>query len=195
MTWIRSQDPHKHWRRDPNLQCFLIGCFLYLHFKCYLLSLIHHPENSPVSPSFPWLYEGVPTPTSLPSISLYWGTEPSPGPRASLLLMSNKSILYHKCIQSHRSLQVSSLVCGPVPGSWGGGGEETVSWPVDTVAPSMGLQTPLSSLSTFSKSLIWDSELSPKAESIPLCILRLWQSLSGNSYTRHLLASISRHQQ
>ena len=53
-------------------------------------------------------------------------------------------------------LHMYSLVGGPIPRSSRG------VWPVDTVAPSMGLHcTPLSSFSPFSISSIWDPELSP----------------------------------
>jgi hypothetical protein len=68
--------------------------------------------------------------------------------------MSNKAIFCHICGQRHRLLHVYTLVGGPVPGSSGG------VWPVDTVAPSMGLQTPSApSVPSPSPSLI--SELSP----------------------------------
>jgi hypothetical protein len=48
--------------------------------------------------------------------------------------MSNKAILCHMCSWSHGSLHVYYLVGGPVPRS------SRAVWPVDTVAPPMGLQ-------------------------------------------------------
>jgi hypothetical protein len=113
--------------------------FLYLHFKCFPLS--RSPlQKSPIPSPLP-LWECFPTlplPSSHPGIPLHWGIE-HPQARGPLLpLMFNKAILCHICGQHHGSLHVYSLVGGPVPGSSEGGGV----WPVDTVAPSMELQTP-----------------------------------------------------
>ena len=103
--------------------------------------------------------------------------------------MSNKTMLCHICGQSHGSLHEYSLVGGPVPESSQG------IWPVDTVAPSMGLQTPSA-----------PSVLSPTppsgtpclvqwlAASIHLCICQtladpLQRHLYQAPVSKHLLAS------
>jgi hypothetical protein len=62
--------------------CFLsfflfIGYFLYLHFKCYPVFRFPPSLTHPITSSLPLLLWGCsstypPTPTSLPSISLYW---------------------------------------------------------------------------------------------------------------------------
>jgi hypothetical protein len=100
-----------------------------------------HSRNLLSNPPSPCLYEGVPPstyplPPFCPVIPLHWSIE-SPQAQGPLLpLMSNKSILCHICSRSHGSLHVYSLVGGPIPGSSGG------MWPLVTVAPHMGLQTP-----------------------------------------------------
>ena len=55
---------------------FLIEYFLYLHFKCYPLSLVPFPGNPlshPTSPASMRVYLHPPTPTSPPSVLLHWG--------------------------------------------------------------------------------------------------------------------------
>jgi hypothetical protein len=59
---------------------FFLGYFLFLHFKCYPLSLFSpSPGNPPSHPLPPppllWGFSSThpPTPTSLPSIPLHWG--------------------------------------------------------------------------------------------------------------------------
>jgi hypothetical protein len=74
--------------------------------------------------------------SSHPGIPLHWGIEHPQAQGPLLSLMSNKAILCHICGQHCELLHVYSLVSGPVPRSSGG------IWPVDTVAPSMGLQIP-----------------------------------------------------
>jgi hypothetical protein len=113
---------------------FFIRYFLYLHFKCYLLSWFPlqkpvSPPLFPCSPTHPLLLPG-------PGIPLYWGLEPSQDQGPLLPLMINKAILCYICSWSHGSLHVYSLVGGLVPGSSGG------HWLVHIVVPSMGLQTP-----------------------------------------------------
>jgi hypothetical protein len=103
-----------------------IGYFLYLHFKCYLLS--RSPLWKPPIPSpSPCLYEGAPPSIhpllpSSPDIPLHWGIEPPQAQGPFLPLMSNKSILCHICSWSHGSLHVHYWVGGPVSGSSGVGG-------------------------------------------------------------------------
>jgi hypothetical protein len=109
--------------------------FLYLHFKCFSLSRSPLRNSSILSPSL-CLYEGAPS--SLPGIPLHWGMEHPQVQEPLLPLISNKAILCHICSQSCGFLHVYSLVGDPVPGS----SELQGFWPVDTVAPSMGLQTP-----------------------------------------------------
>jgi hypothetical protein len=109
----------------PPCQAF-IGYFIYLHFKCFPLSrspLWKCPIPSP-SPCF---YEGAPPHippllSTCPDIPLHWGIEPSQDQGPPLPLMSNKAVLCRICGQSHGSLHVYYLVCGPVPGSSGRGG-------------------------------------------------------------------------
>jgi hypothetical protein len=60
------------------LFCFLIGYFLYLHFKCYPLSLfpcLLETHDHILLPLFLWgcSSDHPSTPISLPSISLHWG--------------------------------------------------------------------------------------------------------------------------
>jgi hypothetical protein len=60
---------------------FFIGCFVYLHFKCYPPS--QFPLPKPPIPALPLCHsEGIPSPTQplppyLLSISLHWGIKPS----------------------------------------------------------------------------------------------------------------------
>jgi hypothetical protein len=142
-------------------------------------------------PSLPCLYEGAPPPThplpsSHPSIPLHWGIKHPQDQRPLLPLLSNKAILCHICCQPHRSLHVNSLVGGPVPGS------SREVWPVDTVAPSMGLQTssapsvpsptPPSGIPTFS--------LMAGCEHLPLYL-----SVSGRASLRRQTYQASQHPQ
>ena len=102
------------------------------------------PSEPPIpSPSL-CLYEGDPPPThpllpSRPGIPLHWGIEHPQVQGPFLPLTYNKAILCHICGQRHGSLRVYSLVGGSVPWElWGVG---VGVWSVDTVAPSVGLQT------------------------------------------------------
>ena len=92
----------------------------------------------PILPS-PQFYEGAYPPTHpphCPSISLYWGREPSQNQDAPLPLMPDKAILCYICSWSHGSLSIYSLVGGLILGSSGVGG-----CLVDIVVLPMGLQT------------------------------------------------------
>jgi hypothetical protein len=103
------------------------------------------PFRKPLShPCSPCLYKGSslpPTHSHLPALAFpYIGdTEHLQAQAPVLPLMSNKAILCWICSQCHGYLHVDSLVGGPVPRSSGGG---VGVWPVDSVVPSMELQTP-----------------------------------------------------
>jgi hypothetical protein len=107
-----------------------IGCFIYLHFKCY--SPFWFPLwKTPTAPPLSCFYEGSPPPTyppthplllHCPSIPLHWGIKPSQDQGPPLQLMPDKAILCYVCNCSHGSLHVYSLVGGLVPGSSGGSG-------------------------------------------------------------------------
>jgi hypothetical protein len=108
----------------------------YLHLKCYALSRTPLQKPPMPSPPLPVSMKVLPNPPihSCPGIPLYWGIEPHQTQELLLPLVSNKAILCHISSWSHGSLHIYSLVGGPVPRSSGG------FWPVDTVAPPMGLQ-------------------------------------------------------
>ena len=115
----------------------LVILFTFQMLPSFQVSPSEHPIPSP----HPCLCESAPPPThplppSHPGIPLHWGIEPPQAQGPLLPLMSNKAILCHICGRSHGSLHVYSLVGGSVPRSSQG------VWPVDTVAPFMGLQTP-----------------------------------------------------
>jgi hypothetical protein len=130
---------------------FFIEYFLYLHFKCFPLS--RSPLQNPYPSPPPLLLWECPLLFFCPHISLHWNIEQPQAQGPLLPLMFNKDIFCHICGQHHGMLHVYSLVGGPVP----------EVWPVNTVAPFMGLQTPsaLSSISPFSNSSMGDPELSP----------------------------------
>jgi hypothetical protein len=120
-----------------NLYFFLIGYFLYLHFKYYPLPrspLWKPPHPRPPPATHPLL-------PSHPGIPLLWGIKPRQAQGPLLLLMSNKVILCHICSQSHGSLHVYSLVCGPVPGSSGWYGRLTLLLPPWDCKPPQFLQS------------------------------------------------------
>jgi hypothetical protein len=120
-----------------------IRYFLYLHFKCYSLSRspLQKPLSHPPTPaSMRVLPTNYPLPLSSPGIPLHWSIEPPQAQGLHLSLMSNKAILCHIYSQSHGTLQVYSFGWWSSPQELRGGGGGV--WPVDTVAPSMGLQTP-----------------------------------------------------
>ena len=161
---------------------------MYLYFKGYHLSqfLLWNPpipsSSLPLwgcSPSHP------PTPTSLPLHSPTLGIERSQDKR-HLLLMPDCYI--HG--QSHGSLHVHFLVCGPVPRSNGGPGKLTL-----LLSPT-GLQSPSApsvplpiSPSGILCSVQW---LALTSTSV---FVRLWKSLSGDSHIRLPSASTSQHPQ
>jgi hypothetical protein len=126
--------------------------FLYLYFKCYLLSsfpLWKHsiPSHLPPSQTHPLLLP-------CPGIPLHWSIEPSQDQGPLLSLMSDKAILWWIWGWSHGFLHVYYLVgglvlgnCGVVVGSY--------------CSSSYGAAKPFSSLGPFSSSSIGDPVLSP----------------------------------
>ena len=117
---------------------FFLGYLLYLHFKCFPFQV------SPSEPPYPiplplWgCFPTHPLPSSRTGISLHWGIEHPQAWGPLLTLVSNKAILCHICGQyMGLSMPILWLVVQSL-GTPGGG-----LWPVDPVAPSMGLQPPL----------------------------------------------------
>jgi hypothetical protein len=85
---------------------FLIGYFLYLHFKCYPLSQFPSLPETPYpilpTPASMRVFLHPPTPTSPTSIPLHWGIYRAfIGPRTSSPLMYDKSIICYICSWSH----------------------------------------------------------------------------------------------
>jgi hypothetical protein len=110
--------------------------FSLLHFKCFPLSrspLWKTPSHLPSSFPCERVIPQLPRHSHLPALAFpYTGALNTLRPKGKLLpLMFNKAILCYICDQSHGSFHVYSLVGSPVPRS---------SW--DSVAPTMGLQTP-----------------------------------------------------
>ena len=96
--------------------------------------------------------------------------------------MFNKVILCHIFSQSHGSIHVLF--------GWWSSPQEV--WPVDTVAPSMRLQTPsappVPSPTPLSGNLPQSNGWLPASSSV---FVRLWQSLSGGNHIRLPSASTS----
>ena len=83
---------------------FFIGCFIYVHFKYYLLS--QFPLwKAPTPTSSPCFYEGAlppthPLPPHCPSILLHWGIKPSKHQGPLLLVMPEKALhLLHMLLE------------------------------------------------------------------------------------------------
>ena len=161
---------------------FLIGYFIYLHFKCYPLSQFLHPPSL-------CFYEGaLPLTHSLPplhpDIPLHWGIKPSQDQGPLLPLMSYKAILCYICGQSHGSLHVYFLVGGLVSkSSWGS------TWFI--LMFFLWVANHCSSFSPFSTSSIGDQCL---AMSICLCTCQaleepLRRQLYQASASKHFLPS------
>jgi hypothetical protein len=131
-----------------------------------------------------------PIPASPPGIPLHWDIKPSQDQGPLLPLMPYKAILCYICIQNHGSFHVYSLIGGPVPWSSRGSGPLTLLLPPrglqTSSAPSVPSLTHPSGPQAQSNDCLW------KSASV---FVRLWQSLSGDSYIRLLSASTSQHQQ
>ena len=91
-----------------------------------------------------------PLSSSHPGIPLHWGIKYPQAQGLLLLPMSKKAIFCHICGWNHGSLQVYSLVDGPVPGSSQGSGRLTL------LLPPWGCKPPQLSFSPFSNSSIGD---------------------------------------
>jgi hypothetical protein len=97
---------------NESLKIF-IGYFIYIHFKCYSLSLIPPPKKPhPITP-YSCFYEGAPPLLPpCPHIPLHWDIEPSWDLEPLLPLMLDKAILCCMYGWSHGSFHVYSLVGG-----------------------------------------------------------------------------------
>ena len=87
---------------------FFIGCFIYLHFKCYPPSWFPLWKPLSHSPS-PCFYEGAPPsnhplPPPYPGILLHWSIKPSQDQEPLLSLMPDKAILCYIYGWTHGSL-------------------------------------------------------------------------------------------
>jgi hypothetical protein len=139
------------------LVCFLFCFDIYLHFKCYPLSLF--PSGNPLShPPLLCFYEGTfppihPLPPPCPGTTLHCCIKPSQDQGPLLPLMSDKAILCYTCSWSHGSLHMYPLVVSLVPGSSGGSG-----WLI--LLLFLWVPSTFSSFSPFSNSSTGDSVLS-----------------------------------
>jgi hypothetical protein len=149
----------------------------------FLVSCLHKTSIPDPLPASMWV---VPHPPHCPSIPLQWGFEPSQDQAPSPPLMPDKAILCFKCSWSHGSLRAYFLVGGLVPGS-----SERV-WLVDIVVLPIGLQSP-SAPSVLPQLLHWGlcAQSNGWLQASASVLVRLWQSLSGDSYIRVLSASTS----
>ena len=120
--------------------CFWIGYFLYLHFKYFPLS--RSPLWNPKTPSPPHLplwgcsSTHPPTHSHPPTLAPNNGVLNILRPKSLFRTDVHKAIFCHIYEQHHGLLHVYSLIGGPVTGSTG---SSNSVWPVDTIAPSMGL--------------------------------------------------------
>jgi hypothetical protein len=118
----------------------LIGCFLYLHFKCHPLSQFCPLPETHIPSSLPLLRWGCssthpPTPNSPPLIPLHWNIYGAfIGPRTSPPIDT---------WQGHPLLNMQLKPCVFL-GWWLSPWELWGFWLVDIVLLSMGLQTPSS---------------------------------------------------
>jgi hypothetical protein len=103
-------------------------------FFIYISNVIPFPGLPSGTPNFisPPMPLHLPLPSFHPGIPLHWGIEPTKAQGPLLPLMSNKAILCHICSWSQCVLF----------GWWYSPWELQEVWPVDIVAPPMGLQTP-----------------------------------------------------
>jgi hypothetical protein len=111
-VWPCHPSPWPGWKPSPHTDgcSFLIEYFIYLHFKCYLLSrfplcrpLSHFPlpcfnEGAPLlweflksNPHYPLQPPTYPLPPCCPSIPLHWGIKPSQDQGPPLPLMPDKA--------------------------------------------------------------------------------------------------------
>jgi hypothetical protein len=139
--------------------CFLfIEYFLYLHFKCFLLSRspLQEPPSHPPIPLPLWGCSPThPLPSSYPGIPRHWGIE-HPQAQGSLLTDVQQHHPLPICCRSHGSLQVYSLIGGPVP--WSSRGALAGCW--HCCSPNEAA-SPFSPFCPFPNSSIQDPMLSP----------------------------------
>jgi len=120
---------------------FLIGYFMYLHFKCYPLSWLP-PLPSPLPLASVRMLSLPPTYSHLTTLAFPYTGETSLYRNKGFLLMPDNAILCCTCSWSQGSLYVYSLVGSLVPGSSAGcAGWGVWVWLVDIVVLPMGLQT------------------------------------------------------
>ena len=126
-----------------NFFSFLFFFFLLDIFLIYISNVFPFPgfpfRKPLIHPSSPCLYKGAllsthPLLPSRPGIPLHWGIEHPQTQEMLLPLMSNKAILCHICCQSIPPCVLFGL--------WSSSWELQGVWPVDIVAPPMGLQIP-----------------------------------------------------
>jgi hypothetical protein len=149
------------------------------------LSFPPHPAAIRIFPH-PWTYSQLPT-LEFPYMGLSVQSSQDQGPL--LLLISNKAIHCYTCHWSLGSLHVYSLVSGLVPGSSGWS-----RWLI--LMFILWVANLFSSFSPFSNSSIGDphSQSNGWLWASASVFIRLWQSLSENSYIR-LLSKCTYHPQ
>jgi hypothetical protein len=167
----------------------LSDIFFIFHFKCYPFFSIPS-RNSLYHPPSPCFYEDATIPLSPP-----WHS-PTPGQQTFhdqgplLPLMSNRAILWYICSWTHEMLHKYSLVGGLVPES-----SKESGWLI--LLFFLWVANPFSSISPFYNSSIRDHRDQSNGwlvASISVFV-RLWHSLSGESYNRLLSTSTSWHPQ
>jgi hypothetical protein len=171
-----------------------MGYFLYLNFKSFPLSRSSVWKHL-ISSSLPLPLWGCcpthpPTPVFPPWHSPTLGHPIFSGPRASPLTDVQQG---HPLPHTWTVPWVPPCVLfGWLSSAW----ELQGSWPIDTVAPSMWLQTP-SAPSIPSPTLPSCTPHSVQwlAASICLCICQVWQSVSRDSHIRFPSPSTSQHPQ
>jgi hypothetical protein len=165
---------------------FCIGYFLYLHFKCFPLS--RSPlQKIPIPAPSPCLYKGVPPPTHshLPALAFpTLGHRTPSGPRDPI-----PTDVQQDHPLSHMWPAPLNAAC-VLFGWWSILWELQGFWSVNTVAPSMELQTPSAPSLPFPTPPLWTSEL------IPIFGCKLPSlSLSGSGRPSQETAILCFHQQ
>ena len=165
--------------------------FLLSIFYTYISNVCPFPGllfgNALFHPSSPCLYGGVPTHTHpLPSSHPTVGHGTPSGPRASPLPDIQKG---HPLPHIWPAQWVPPCVFF---GWWSSPKELQGVCPIDNIAPSMGLQTPLAPSFPSPTPLLWTIMLSQMVGCEQTFVfVRFWQSLSGESHIRLPSASIS----
>jgi len=170
------------------LYFFFVGYFIYLHFKCDPPSqfFLHKLPSSLPSPC---LYEGTHSPThsSLRALAFhYLGSSSLHRTKGHTAQWCQIRQFYATHPAGAMGTLVYSLNGGFVPGRLG----VLVGW---YCCSSYGVVNPFSSYSPYPNCLL-GSLHSVQCISTPL-LVRLWQSLSGDSYSEFLSVSSSWHYQ